>query len=623
VSKKIDLDNHLYLFHEGSDCCAYDFMGAHLETKGGRKGAAFRVWAPDADAVSVIGEFNEWAHGKTPMKKISVGVWEAFVPGIAEYDSYKYAVLGKDGQMREKSDPYAFHAELRPKTASKVYDLSGYEWGDASWADARKSPYNRPLNIYELHLGSWQRGEDGQFLTYTELAKRLIPYVKEMGYTHIQLMPVMEHPLDASWGYQVTGYFAATSRFGTPKDLMRLIDLCHQSGIGVILDWVPAHFPKDGHGLIDFDGGCCYEYSDPERREHPDWGTRVFDYGRNETRSFLMSSAIFWLNVFHADGLRVDAVASMLYLDYGKRGGGPRNIYGGRENLEALDFLRKVNEQIFAAHPHALMIAEESTAWPMVTKPAYMGGLGFNFKWNMGWMNDTLDYMKCDPIFRQYSHNKLTFSMMYAFSENYILPLSHDEVVHGKCSLIEKMPGYYVDKFAGARSYLAYMMAHPGKKMTFMGIEFAQFIEWNFNQSLDWHLLDYDMHPKFRHFVKTLNHLYLENPCLWELEDSWDGFSWITPGDYHGNTLAFSRTDANGGSLICAFNFSPVNREGYRLPLPSSGEYREILNSNEDRYGGFGHINSAVTAENVPCGDQQWSAQLTLPPYGAVFLRKA
>jgi 1,4-alpha-glucan branching enzyme len=402
-----------------------------------------------------------------------------------------------------------------------------------------------------------------------------------------------------------------------------MIDLCHQSGVGVILDWVPAHFPKDGHGLIDFDGGCCYEYSDPERREHPDWGTRVFDYGRNETRSFLMSSAMFWLSVYHADGLRVDAVASMLYLDYGKRGGGPRNIYGGRENIEALQFLRKTNEQIFAAYPHTLMIAEESTAWPMVTKPAYMGGLGFNFKWNMGWMNDTLDYMKCDPIFRQYNHSKMTFSMMYAFSENYILPLSHDEVVHGKCSIIERMPGYYVDKFAGARAYLAYMMAHPGKKMTFMGIEFAQFIEWNFNQSLDWHLLDYEMHQKFKHYVKTLNNFYLQNPCLWELEDSWEGFSWITPGDYQGNTLSFSRSDSAGGSAICVFNFSPINREGYRLPLPGPGSYQEALNSNEGCFGGFGHINGKLTAENVPCGEKQWSAQLTLPPFGAIFLRKA
>jgi 1,4-alpha-glucan branching enzyme len=623
LPKKLDLDNHLYLFHEGNDCCAYDFMGAHFETRDGAKGVAFRVWAPDAHAVSVIGEFNNWAHGATPLQKISVGVWEVFIPKIKEFDSYKFAVAGKDGTTREKSDPYAFHAELRPKTASKVYDLSGYKWGDAAWVKNRKKPYNRPLNIYELHLGSWRRTDDGEFLSYTETAEKLIPYVKDMGYTHIQLMPVMEHPLDASWGYQVTGYFAASSRFGTPKDLMKLIDLCHQAEIGVILDWVPAHFPKDGHGLIDFDGSFCYEYADPERREHPDWGTRVFDYGRNETRSFLMSSAMFWLKHFHADGLRVDAVASMLYLDYGKRGSGSRNIYGGNENLEALDFIRKTNEQIFAAYPYALMIAEESTAWPMVTKPAYMGGLGFNFKWNMGWMNDTLDYMKCDPIFRQYNHNKMTFSMMYAFAENYILPLSHDEVVHGKCSIIEKMPGYYVDKFAGVRVYLSYLLAHPGKKMTFMGIEFAQFIEWKCDQSLDWHLLDYDMHQKFQLYVKTLNHFYRDNRCLWEQDDSWDGFTWITPGDYQGNTLSFIRSDSEGKSILCLFNFSPVNHEGYRIPLPGPGEYFEKLNSNEDCYGGFGHVNGAVVAENIPCGDKQWSAQLTLPPYGAVFLKKA
>jgi 1,4-alpha-glucan branching enzyme len=625
----IDVDNHLYLFHQGNDCRAYNLMGAHFGTCGGKKGVVFRVWAPDAEAVSVIGGFNEWGHGKTPMSKVSVGVWEVFIPGIAEYDSYKYAVKGRDGVTREKSDPYAFHAELRPKTASKVYELHGYEWGDTEWIDARQSPYNKPLNVYELHLGSWRRGEDNRLLSYSEIAEQLIPYVKEMGYTHIELMPVMEHPLDDSWGYQVTGYFAATSRFGTPKELMRLIDLCHQSGVGVILDWVPAHFPKDGHGLIDFDGGCCYEYSDPERREHPDWGTRIFDYGRNETISFLMSSAMFWLDVFHADGLRVDAVASMLYLDYGKRGAGPRNIYGGRENIEALEFLRKTNVRVFETFPHALMIAEESTAWPMVTKPAYMGGLGFNYKWNMGWMNDTLSYVKLDPIFRQYNHDKMTFSMMYVFSENYILPLSHDEVVHGKCSVIEKMPGFYVDKFAGTRAYLAYMTAHPGKKMTFMGIEIAQFIEWNFAQSLDWHLLDYDMHQKFKEYVKTLNHFYLDSPCLWEIEDSWDGFEWITPGDYQGNTLSFIRKDSGKrndgkiGELVCLFNFSPVNREGYRLALPGPGVYEEVLNTNEDRFGGLGHVNGSVTAENIPCGGAQWSAQLTLPPYGAIFLKKA
>ncbi|MDR1669021.1 MAG: 1,4-alpha-glucan branching protein GlgB [Oscillospiraceae bacterium] len=625
LTKGTDVKNHLYLFHEGSDCRAYEFMGAHFETRGGEDGVVFRVWAPDAKSVSVIGEFNGWAHGQCPMERVSVGVWERFVPGLAEFDSYKYAVEGKDGETREKSDPYAFHAEVRPKTASKVYEIDGYGWGDGDWIAARSTPYDKPLNIYEVHMGSWRRGKDGELLSYTEIARQLVPYVKEMGYTHIELMPVMEHPFDGSWGYQVTGYFAATSRYGTPKDLMRLIDLCHQAGVGVILDWVPAHFPKDGHGLIDFDGGCCYEYSDPERREHPDWGTRVFDYGRNETRSFLMSSAIFWLDLFHADGLRVDAVASMLYLDYGKRGGGPRNIYGGRENLEALAFLRKTNEQVFAAFPHALMIAEESTAWPMVTKPVYMGGLGFNFKWSMGWMNDTLSYIKLDPVFRQYNHNKMTFSMMYAFTENYVLPLSHDEVVHGKCSLVEKMPGYYVDKFAGLRVYLSYMIAHPGKKLTFMGADFAQFVEWNSEQSLDWHLLDYDMHRMHREFVKELNHFYLRNPGLWEIEDSWDGFTWITPGDYQGNTLAFIRTakrESGGQSLICLFNFSPVNREGYRLALPDSGVYQEVLNSNEERFGGFGQVNGTVTAVNIPCGQMQWSAQLTLSPYGAVFLTK-
>ncbi len=619
------LETHLYFFHEGTDCRAWEIMGAHFGSLDGKAGVFFRVWAPDAAAVSVIGDFNSWDRGKDPCRKISVGVWEAFIEGLPEYTSYKYSVETRGGEVREKADPYAFHAETRPRTASKVYELRGYEWGDRSWIDARGDQYNRPMNVYELHLGSWRRGEDGRMLTYLETAELLIPYVKEMGYTHIELMPVMEHPLDASWGYQVTGYFAATSRFGTPKELMKFVDMCHQAGVGVILDWVPAHFPKDGHGLIEFDGTCCYEYSDPGRREHPDWGTRVFDYGRNETVSFLMSSAMFWLAEFHADGLRVDAVASMLYLDYGKRSGGDwtPNIYGGRENIEALAFIRKLNQRVFESFPHALMIAEESTAWPMVTKPTHIGGLGFNFKWNMGWMNDTLHYMKLDPVFRQYNHNDLTFSMMYAFAENYVLPLSHDEVVHGKCSLIEKMPGYYADKFAGVRACLSYMIAHPGKKMTFMGIEFGQFIEWNFAQSLDWHLLDYEMHLKLRDYVKRLNTLYLENDALWSRDSGWEGFAWITHGDFQGNTMSFRRISKDGNELICLFNFSPVSRDGYRLGVPYPGQYREALNSNASEFGGWGKTNGyTMHSEEIKCGDYPDSILLDLPPYSAVFISK-
>jgi 1,4-alpha-glucan branching enzyme len=558
------------------------------------------------------------------MKKISVGVWELFIPKLKQFEAYKYAIRTKQGAWTEKCDPYAFHAETRPRTASKVYEISGYEWNDADWYAAKTEPYSRPVNVYEVHLASWRRNSEGGFLTYTELADSLVPYVKEMGYTHVELMPITEYPLDASWGYQVTGYFAATSRFGTPHELMALIDKFHQAGIGVILDWVPAHFPKDSHGLIDFDGTCCYEYSDPLKREHPEWGTRVFDFGRNETRSFLMSSALFWLENYHIDGLRVDAVASMLYLDYGKkRGEWLPNIYGGRENLEAVDFLRKLNEAVFAQFPNTLMIAEESTAWPMVTKPTYMGGLGFNFKWNMGWMNDTLKYMKLDPIYRQYQHNCLTFSMMYAFSENYVLPISHDEVVHLKGSLITKMPGYYDDKFAGVRSYLSFMTAHPGKKMLFMGCELGQFSEWKFAYSLDWHLLEYDRHKQLQTFVKSLNHFYLEHPELWENDLDWDGFEWLCHDDYQGNTLGFCRRNHGGGEVLAIFNFSPMNRLGYRIGVPTTGIYRELLNSDHPDFGGWGNLNTHdMESEPFPWHGKEHSIQLTVPPFGAVFLKR-
>ncbi|MDR0248087.1 MAG: 1,4-alpha-glucan branching protein GlgB [Oscillospiraceae bacterium] len=615
------IDKHLYFFHEGSDCRAYEFMGARKAAGEGGKGWVFRVWAPEASAVSVLGDFNAWNPQVHKMSKISVGVWELFIPNLKEYDAYKYGVFTKDGRMLEKTDPYGYHCETRPKTASKLYDLDGYKWDDGDWVAARSRPYDKPMNIYEVHLGSWRRGDGGALLTYTELAERLSVYVKEMGFTHIELMPVTEYPSDSSWGYQVTGYFAPTSRHGTPKDFMRFVDIMHQSGVGVLLDWVPAHFIKDGHGLIEFDGSFCYEYNEPTRREHTGWGTRVFDYGRNEVRSFLLSGAIYWLDKYHIDGLRVDAVASMLYLDYARGGDYVPNIYGGRENLEAVDFLRKLSEQVFAAFPHTLLMAEESTAWPMVTKPTYMGGLGFNFKWNMGWMNDTLHYMKLDPVYRQYNHSDLTFSMMYAFSENYILPLSHDEVVHGKCSIIEKMPGYYPDKFAGVRAYLSFQMAHPGKQLLFMGGEFGQFIEWTEANSLDWHLLGYELHAKLHEYVKTLNMLYLSRPEFWEDDCSWQGFRWLNHGDYQGNTLSFCRVAKSGSEVVCVFNFSPLHRSGYRLGVPRAGTYREILNSNAAKFGGWGYCNNHdMYADPVPCNAQQQSIMLDLPPFSAVFL---
>ena len=616
-------ETHLYFFHEGSDCRAYEFMGSHPEKRDKAKGWVFRVWAPEAKAVSLIGDFNEWDRRKHPMAKMSVGVWELFVADLQEYASYKYAIQTRQGAWLEKADPYAFHAETRPHTASKTADITGYVWGDDEWQSNKGGLYDRPMNVYEMHLGSWRRGMGNETLTYRDLAEQVPEYVAGMGYTHIELMPVMEHPLDLSWGYQVTGYFAPTSRFGTPKDFMYFVDRCHQAGLGVLLDWVPAHFPKDGFGLIAFDGSCCYEYSEPARREQADWGTLVFDYGRNEVRSFLMSSALFWMDFYHADGLRVDAVASMLYLDYGKKDNYIPNIYGGRENLEAVSFFRKLNEQVFAAYPNALMMAEESTAWPMVTKPAYLGGLGFNFKWSMGWMNDTLHYMKLDPIYRQHNHNDLTFSMMYAFSENYILPLSHDEVVHGKCALIEKMPGYYADKFAGVRAYLGYMMAHPGKKLTFMGMEFGQFIEWCEAQSLDWHLLDVDMHQKLHGYVRELNHVYRESSALWENDQGWEGFSWIVSGDYQGNTLAFARYDRSGREMVCAFNFSPMARDGYRVGVPEPGAYHERLNSNADRFGGWGRVNGhAMYTQEAPCHGRPHSIMFDLPPLSAVYLER-
>ena len=597
------------LFYSGRDCRAFDYMGAHPFVQDGEQGYLFRVYAPEAEKVSVMGEFNDWNRDADYMTRDEQGIWEKFIPNIPEYAAYKYSVWAKSGDVFDKSDPYGFHFETRPGNATKAYDLDGYEWGDASWLDWRKKhlPYSNPVNIYECHLGSWKMHEDGNFYSYRQLADELVPYVKEMGYTHIEFMPLTEYPFDGSWGYQVIGYFAATSRYGTPKDLMYLIDKAHQAGLGVIMDWVPAHFPKDGCGLVEFDGSHLYEYADPLKMEHKEWGTRVFDYGKVSTRNLLFSSAMFWIEKFHMDGLRVDAVASMLYLDYNRQGEWRPNVHGGRENLEAVDFLRLLNEYILTDHPDVMMIAEESTAWPMVTKPGYDGGLGFNFKWNMGWMNDMLCYCSADPFFRKDMHDKITFSFMYAFSENYILPLSHDEVVHGKCSLISKMPPPYENQFGGLRALYGYMAAHPGKKMLFMGGEFAQFSEWAYQRGLDWMLLDYPAHRQMQAYVKALNHFYLATPQLWEQDTDWRGFEWISHEDNRNNIIAFRRVAKDGSDIVVVVNFSPEEQQEYRIGVPITGTYEEIFTSDKTEFGGSGMANGKLKTENKPMHGQEQS----------------
>ncbi len=620
------MDNEvLDKFNAGAGFDCYKYLGAHFDTVNGKKGVIFRVWAPNAESVCVTGDFCDWDKTAYKMKNIGHGVYELFIKGIKEFETYKYAVTSKEGKTVLKSDPYGTHFETAPANASKVYDISGYVWQDAEWMKnkSNRDVYNSPMNIYEVHLGSWKRYADGNFFDYVKFGEELAKYVKQMNYTHVEIMPVSEFPFEGSWGYQVTGYFAPTSRYGTPKDFMKFVDIMHAAGIGVILDWVPAHFPKDEFALYRFDGTPCYEYADPKKGEHEEWGTAVFDYGKGEVHSFLISNALFWFREYHIDGLRVDAVASMLYLDYNRKDGEwTPNIYGGKENLEAIDFLRKLSEAVFTSFPDALMIAEESTAWPMVTKPGYSGGLGFNFKWNMGWMNDMLRYMSLDPLFRKDNHNSLTFSFFYAFSENFILPVSHDEVVHGKCSLIGKMPGDYDIKFDGLRAFYAYMMAHPGKKLLFMGSEFGQFIEWNYKQELDWLLLKYDKHRMTQQFCADLNKFYLDTPAFWENDSGWDGFNWISNDDNTQSIISFMRIDKHGEKVICICNFAPVDRYEYRIGASFEGNYRVVFSSDEEKYGGKGKYDKKIVkSEKIPMHGFDNSISLTVPGMSVTYIK--
>lgn len=612
----------VYLFHQGTNAHAWELLGAHRQLNGKTN---FCTWAPHAAAISVVGDFNGWDAAANPMTRLNEqGLWGATVELTHDYDCYKYQITTANGRTLYKADPFAFHTQTPPENASKIYRLAGYRWHDAEWMTERAAQDARslPVNIYELHIGSWRRNADGNYYSYLQLAEELPTYLTEMGYTHVELLPPTEHPYDGSWGYQVTGYYAPSSRYGTPHDFMTLVDALHEAGIGVIMDWVPAHFPKDEFGLYEYDGACCYEYSDPAKWEHKDWGTRVFDFGRTEVQSFLTSSANFWAHTYHIDGIRVDAVASMLYLDYGRQEGEWRpNINGGRENLEAVAFLRKLNSAVLSEHPGFLMIAEESTAWPLVTRPPEIGGLGFNFKWNMGWMNDTLFYTSLDPYFRSYNHDKLTFSMMYAFSENFVLPISHDEVVHGKGSLLNKMPGDYNQKFAGLRTFMGYMMTHPGKKLLFMGCEFGQFIEWDYHKQLDWMLLDYESHRKTKDYIRALNHYYLAHPALWQVEDNWDGFRWLNADDNTRSVITYYRADEKGKKSLVLCNFAASRWEDYRMGVPKAGTYRVALCSEEGQYGGAGFDRETLyRSEEQPLGQWAHSITLDVPPLSCMIL---
>ena len=624
-------DFDLYLFGEGNHTRIYEKLGAHPTRIGATEGVHFAVWAPNAHRVSVVGDFNGWDGRVHPMRALgSSGVWEIFLPAARVGHHYKFEIRSREGYVLVKIDPYGRAFEVPPLSAS-IVTASGYAWKDERWMREREQVggwFARPMAVYEVHLGSWARfPEDGaRYLTYPELAERLIPYVKDMGYTHIELLPVMEHPFSGSWGYQVTGFYAPTSRFGSPDEFRAFVDACHCHDIGVILDWVPGHFPKDDHALARFDGTALYEHADPRQGEHRDWGTLIFNYGRNEVRNFLLANALYWLHEFHADGLRVDAVASMLYLDYSrKEGEWVPNRYGGRENLDAIDFIRQLNTLTHAEQPGSITVAEESTAWPSVSKPTYLGGLGFTYKWNMGWMNDTLEYIQKDPVYRRYDHWHLTFSLIYAFTENFILPFSHDEVVHGKGSMFEKIPGDDWQRFATLRTLYGLMYAHPGKKLMFMGAEFAQGREWNYDHSLDWHLAAYPMHAGVKQFVRDLNSAYAAEPALHEVDFEYTGFQWIDCNDNENSVISFIRRARDPNDfLVALLNFTPVPRDGYRIGVPEPGAYSELLNSDGGVYGGSNHGNGGVLfTEPIASHGHAQSLHLTLPPLGFLLLKPA
>ncbi len=618
----------LYLFSEGTLYRAYEKLGSHLKTVNGKAGVSFAVWAPNATGVSVVGDFNRWDGRKNPMNPVdSSGIWETFVPDLTEGTLYKYEIKTRKGELLLKADPYAFYSETRPKTASIVWDINRYAWQDSDWMQNRKEKQHlaAPLNIYELHLGSWMRGKENTFLDYRNLAPKLAEYILRMGFSHVELLPFTEHPLDESWGYQTTGYFAPTSRFGTPDDFAYLIDHLHQNGIGVIADWVPAHFPKDGHSLARFDGTALYEHTHPKQSEHKDWGTLIFNYGRYEVANFLINSALFWLDKYHIDGLRVDAVASMLYLNYSKNPGEwIPNRFGGNENLEAISFLKKLNQVIYGYHPDVFTAAEESTSWPMVSRPTYAGGLGFGYKWNMGWMHDSLHYFSRDAVYRKFHQQNLTFALLYAFNENFILPLSHDEVVHGKASLLSRMPGDDWQKFANLRLLLGYMYTQPGKKLLFMGAEIGQWREWDAFSSIDWHLLQYEPHQKLQLFVRDLNLFYRNQTPLYQLDTDPSGFEWIDFNDTEGSIISYQRYGKDRtDSLIVVCNFTPVPRFSYRVGVREPGFYRELFNSDSGYYGGSNLGNSGgLETQKIPSHNRPFSLPLTLPPLATLVLKR-
>ena len=615
----------LEVFHTGDSVRAYDFLGAHLVNRNNKNGVVFRVWAPTARSVSVAGDFNNWNNEANYMYNIGYGVWEVFVEGVKEFCTYKYCIESEYGDRLMKADPYAFHAQTRPGQASVVYDIESYSWNDSEWFNKRKENNisSSPMNIYEIHAGSWRKYPDGNFFNYQKLADELIPYLKEMHYTHVQLMPIMEYPYDGSWGFQTTGYYAPTSRYGTPSDFMAFVDKLHGEGIGVILDWVPSNFPTDDFGLARFDGSPLYESNDPKTSKRDSWGTCLFNYARFEVTSFLVSCAMFWLDKYHIDGLRIGALSSMLYLDYGKtEGEWEPNKFGGKENLDAVDFVKRLNTAMY--HPDVMMFAEENTSWPKLTHKIEDGGLGFDFKWNMGWMNDMLHYMSLNSMWRPFNHDSLTFSFYYAFSEKFLLPISHDEVSHGKGSLIKQMPGKYDEQFAGVRAFITYMYAHPGKKLVFMGTEIGQFDEWNHEEAIQWDLLEFEKHKKLRTFFKELNKFYLDCKPLYELDTVWKGFDWIHHDDYTNSVIAFKRTDKNGDEIVSVCNFQPIRRDEYCIGVPKYGLYDEVFNSDEERFGGSGVVNgNNIKTEVMKIHGFDQGLSLTLPPLSVIYLRCA